>query len=373
MTSLTEKAIRDAKPGDVLKDDSVTGLSVRANTTSKSYFVYYRTKAGVERRPKIGDAANISLPQARKIAREMLAAVALGGDPAAKFEDARNEPTVQDLWDEYWKRHGSKKKVRSGEADDLNWRLHLAPRFAKLKLSAVNYSKVSDMMEDMVETPYAANRSLALMSKMFNFGIAPLRWAKENPVKGVRRYPETKRERYLSSEETSRLVSILDRESVANPASVAFIYLLILTGARKGEIADAKWDWIDGNVLNLPDSKTGKKPVYLPPQALEVLDRLPQTNGTITGISSPVKLWQKIRRDAGCPDLRIHDLRHSFASAALAAGLSLAQIGELLGHKSEQTTKRYAHLIKDVGVAAATATADNIMARVRPQPLFIEG
>lgn len=368
---LTDKAIREAQTGDTLRDSVVVGLSLRANATKKSFFVYYRTKTGLERRPKIGDWGTISLPYARKKAREMLASVALGGDPAGRVEEARREPTVQELWDEYWKRHGSKKKSSAG--DQQNWDLHLAPRFAKQKLSAVTYSKISDMMEEMEDTPYAANRCLALFSKMFNFGVAPLRWAKDNPTRGVRRYPEKKRERYMEGDEASRIAEILDREAAENPASVAFLYLLILTGARKGEIAAAQWDWVDGNVLNLPDSKTGKKPVYLPPPAVAILDRLPHTTDTVTGIKSPVKLWQRVRREAGCPDLRLHDLRHSFASAALAAGLSLAQIGELLGHKSEQTTKRYAHLVKEVGIASATAAADQIMGRLRQPTLLIEG
>lgn len=372
MTTLTDKAIRDAQPGDVLRDSTVVGLSVRANVKNKSFFVYYRTKAGVERRPKIGDCTMMSLPQARKVAREMLAAVMLGGDPAAPLVDARSEPSVGDLWEEFHKRHASKKKARSAEEDARNYHKHIAPQFAKMKLSAVNYSHISDFMERMSATPYAANRCLALMSTMFNFGVAPLRWLGENPTKGVRRYKEEKRQRYMQGGETGRIVEILNRESVRHPQTVAFIYLLILTGARKSEIAGARWDWVDGNVLNLPDSKTGAKTVYLPPQALDVLDRLPRTSGTITGIQNPQALWERVRAEAGCPDLRLHDLRHSFASAALAAGLSLAQIGELLGHKNEQTTKRYVHLVKEVGIASATAAADQIMGRIR-QPILIEG
>lgn len=363
MSALNEKAARDLAPGQTLNDTVVRGLSLRAFDERKSFYVFYRTKTGTQRRPKIGDWGSITLTQARAAARQMLAEVALGRDPGAVRMEAKAEPRVSDLWAEFWKRHASKKK--SGLEDLRQWGLHLAPRFADMKLSAVTYSNVSDMMDAMKETPYAANRALALLSTMFNFGRRPLEWTARNPTEGVKRYKEAKRERYMRGEETARIVEILDREAAKNPASVVFLYLLILTGARKSEIAAAKWDWVEGNVLKLPDSKTGAKPVYLPPQALDVMARLPRTRGTITGIKSPQKVWERVRVEAGCPDLRIHDLRHSFASAALAAGLSLAQIGELLGHKTAQTTKRYAHLMEEVGVASATAAADRIMGSAR--------
>jgi len=147
---------------------------------------------------------------------------------------------------------------------------------------------------------------------------------------------------------------------------VAFIYLLILSGARKGEIAAARPEWLDGDVLRLPDSKTGEKPVYLPPAAMAVIARLPRTrSGTLTGILDPKKFWEGIRTRAGCPDLRMHDLRHTFASAAISAGLTLAQIGELLGHSSTQTTQRYAHLIEEAAHTAAAQTADVMVARMQ--------
>lgn len=367
---LNEKNIKAAVPGQVLKDKEIKGLHLRCFAESKGFYLYYRTKAGIQRKPKLGDYGTITLVQARKVARDMLGVVAGGGDPSQARTDARNEPTVADLWDELWKRHASKKK--SAEQMQRNWKQHLEPKLGKLKLSTVKYKDIADLMDSMGDTPYAANRTLALASKMFNFGIHPLEWIEKNPVKGVARNEEHKRKRYMKGEEAAKIAELLDAAAKDSPASVAFIYLLILTGARKGEIANAQWSWIEGNAIHLPDSKTGAKTVYLPPQALDVLDRLPRTSGTITGIQSPKKLWERIRKDAGCPDLRLHDLRHSFASAALSAGLSLAQIGELLGHKSTQTTKRYAHLVEDVATAAATAAADRIMSGMKKAPAEAE-
>lgn len=363
---LNERTIKVAQPGDVLKDKDIKGLHLRCFDESKGFYLYYRTKSGVQRRPKIGDVGSITLAQARKIAKEWLGQVAGGGDPSANTSAARAEPTLADLWDEIWKRHYSKKK--SGEGVKSQWNSYIAKSLGQRKLSAIQFKDVADLIDGMSDTPYAANRTLAMLSKMFNFAHRPLGWADHNPCKGVARYKEVKRKRYMEGEEAARIAELLDAAAKDNPQSVAFIYLLILTGARKGEIANAKWSWVKGSVLHLPDSKTGEKQVYLPPQALDVLARLPVTSGTITGIESPKKLWERIRRDAGCPDLRLHDLRHSFASAALSAGLSLSQIGELLGHKSTQTTKRYAHLVEDVATAAATAAADRIMAGMKKVP-----
>ena len=359
LPALTDKSAKAAKPGDVLYDADIKGLHLRVFPETRAYYLYFRNKAGQQRRPKIGTFGQITLAQARKVAQEMLTEVAAGRDPSQQRQDARAEPTVADLWAQYWKRHGSHKK--SGSEDERMWNAYLVGRFGRRKLSSMQYTDVADMMDEMKATPMQANRCLALLSKMFNFAHRPLEWSDKNPCKGVRRYPETKRKRYMTGEEPARIAEQLEKEAIANPQSVAFIYLLILTGARSSEIANAQWDWLQGSVLHLPDSKTGAKPVFIAPAAMEVIARLPRTSGTITGIRSPKKLWDKVRKAAGCPDLRLHDLRHSFASAALAAGLSLSQIGELLGHKSAQTTKRYAHLVEEAAVSASTMAADRIM------------
>lgn len=360
---LNEKNIRAAQPGDVLRDQSIKGLHLRCFAGRKSFYLYFRTKAGVERKPKIGDYGSITLAQARKLAQDLWVDIGGGRDPSQARADARAEPSMQELWNEYWKRHGSKKK--SAKDDDWQWRLRIEPKFGSRKLSSIGYTDIDDFHKDYPGA--TGNRTLALLSKMFNFAHRPLKWLpNDNPCKGVARHAEVKRKRYMRGEEPAKIAELLDAAAKDSPASVAFIYLLILTGARKGEIAAARWDWLSGNVLSLPDSKTGEKQIYLPQAAMDVLARLPQTHGTITGIVSPQKIWVRIRKEAGCPDLRLHDLRHSFASAAISAGLSLAQIGELLGHKNTQTTKRYAHLVEEAQVSAATAAADNLMSRLRP-------
>ena len=368
---LNERNIKAAQPGDLLKDAQVRGLQLRCNAASKSFLLYYRNPMGKQCRPKLGEWGQITLAQARKAAQEALAEVACGRDPFVDRATARAEPSLGDLWDEYWKRHGSRKKT--GESDARRWRKHIEPKLGKLKLSEVSYGMVADLHDAISkDAPIEANRVVAQLSKMFNFAHRPLEWMERNPAKGIKRNKETKRERYLEGEEAARLSELLHSNVQANPAGVAFLYLLILTGARCGEIAKAKWSQIEGTKLVLSEHKTDrtgdKRVIHLPQAALDVLERLPKTNGTITGILSPKKFWERIRVEAGCPDLRMHDLRHSFASAAIAAGLTLAQIGELLGHKSTQTTKRYAHLMDEVASAAVTATADVIAVRMKKTP-----
>jgi integrase len=364
---LNERNLKAMKPGETLWDAGIKGLHCRAFDSSKKFYVFFRTKAGQQRKPKLGEYGAITLAQARKLAQDTMIEVSAGRDPKQAQDEARAELTLAGLWEKFYAKRASKNK--SADQSKARYERVLEKKWGTRKLSDISTDEIEALIEDTgAKYPISANRTLALLSVMFNFARTKLKWKHPNPCEGVDKFPENKRKRYMKGEEPARIAEILDREAKANPESVAFLYLLILTGARKGEIAGARWEWVNGNVLSLPDSKTGAKPVYLPPQALDVMARLPRTNGTITGIQSPKKLWDRIRIEAGCPDLRMHDLRHSFASAALGAGFSLSQIGELLGHKSTQTTQRYAHLVEEVATAAATATADRIMMGMKKAP-----
>lgn len=367
---LNEEAIKAAKPGDVIYDKDIKGLHLRCFDGRKSFYLFYRTKAGVQRKPKVGDVGSITLAQTRKIARDWLTQVASGGDPSAAVAEARAELTMQGLWEMVYARHY--KGTKSADQAEEQWNRYVSAKLANTKLSAVTFEMMDDLHKSMKDKPYAANRLLALLSKLFNYGIRPLKVASDNPTKGVERFAERKRKRYMRGEEAARVSEILYREAKANPQSVAFLYLLILTGARSGEIASAKWSQIDGTRITLTEHKTDgtgeDRIINLPQAALDVLDRLPKTTGTITGIKSPKAFWERVRKEAGCPDLRLHDLRRSFASAAVSAGLSLQQIGELLGHRSAATTQGYAYLMDEAANALVTATADVITSRMKKVP-----
>ena len=216
----------------------------------------------------------------------------------------------------------------------------------------------------MRDKPYAANRVFALLAKMFNLAEEwDYRPQGTNPcgtLKGIL-YKESGRERYLSHKELGKLSEVLkqsEMENIEMPSVINAIRLLILTGCRRNEILSLKWDYInfENNCINLPDSKTGKKTIYLTAPAIEILSNIETKEGNpyvITGhkigdhLVNIQKPWARIRKKAGLDDVRIHDLRHTFASHAISAGSSLAMIGALLGHKQAQTTERYAHLADD--------------------------
>lgn len=361
---LSSSALAAAPIGATLRDKTISGLHARITPTGRKFFLYFRTKGGTERRPKLGEFPQMTVAQARQIAKDMLLEVAKGNDPMALRQVERVAPTVDELLDMYEKKHASRRKAGAETMRSL--RKSLGAMYGKRKARSITFNDIHEMHDSMAKHPYQANRVVAYASGMFALAeLWEVRDKHTNPCEGIERFPEKKRRRYMAPDEAKAVADALDKRAKADPASVAFIYLLILTGARKSEVAGARWEWLDGNVLQLPDSKTGAKPVYLPPPAMAVLADLPRTSGTLTGIKDPKKLWASVRKEAKCPDLRLHDLRHSFASAALDAGYSLEQIGELLGHASTQTTKRYTHLVETTAHAAAARTATIVTANMK--------
>lgn len=345
----SSQAIKSAAPNSVLWDDLVPGLHLRVRATSASYALFYRTKDGRQRRPKLGDARVMTRTQARERARSILLEVANGGDPAGDMLAARAAPTVADLIDRYLKDDRVKAK-KSFFKDERNANVYLRPRFGNRKVASMEAADFDAMRKQMADAPIQFNRCLALASTMFGPRYAEkwkLRPAGSNPTAGVSRYPEKKRRRYMKPPEALAIARLLNDAEATSPGSVAFLRLLILTGARPDEIARARWEWVAPGVIHDPDAKTGERDIFLSPAAQAIVESLPRVYDTITGIRSPKKLWERIRKEAGCPDLRMYDLRHSFASVAISMGLTLAQIGELLGHVSTQTTQRYAHLMDE--------------------------
>jgi integrase len=237
------------------------------------------------------------------------------------------------------------------------------------------------------DTPYQANRVLAVLSKMFNlaerWGLRP---DGSNPCRHVEKFSERKRERMLSPAELARLGDALTSYA-GSPYAVAAIKLLVFTGARLGEVLGLRWDWIDidRGEARLPDSKTGAKTLHLPPPALVVLTKLPRLDnnphvivGQTTGAAmvNLEKPWRAIRAAARLDDVRLHDLRHAFASVAASSGMGLPIIGKMLGHTQPSTTNRYAHLANDPVKAAAAAVAAKIAAAMRSEsghPNAIDG
>ena len=245
--------------------------------------------------------------------------------------------------------------------------LFIDPAIGETRISEVQRKDIAELHHGMRDKPYQANRTLGVLSKMFSLAeVWGWRADGSNPCRHVKRYKERKRERFLSPEETERLGGVLRETENEMPSAVAAIRLLLLTGCRLSEIQFLIWEYVKDDCIELPDAKTGGRVVPLGPEARAVLSALPREDGNpwviagklpgshLTDLQRP---WRRIRERAGLEDVRIHDLRHSFASRALALGESLTMIGKLLGHTQVQTTARYAHLARDsIQNAAARIT-----------------
>jgi integrase len=386
MSKLTKRLVDSALPTSdhdtFLWDSDLRGFGLRVKSSGvRSYIIQYRTAAGISRRMTIGQHGVLTPDEARKEAKFHLGRAAKGGDPAAEKAKARGGSTVADLAEQYLAEHAStKKKPSSVRMDRINLNKHILPLLGRKQVESISRADVRRLHYSMRNTPGAANRCLALVSKMMNlaerWGIRP---DGTNPCRHVEKNPEKKRKRFLSTEELARLgdaCRAAEETSKVPPAFLALVRLLIFTGARLSEIQKARWEWVDleAGELRLPDSKTGAKSIFLPAPALGVLSQLPRVDGNpyvITGIGNRYlvnvwKQWAFLRNIVALNDVRLHDLRHSFASVGAAGGMSLNIIGGLLGHRQPQTTARYAHLAADPLKAAADRIASTIAATMEP-------
>ena len=247
---------------------------------------------------------------------------------------------------------------------------YIGPKLGRIYADKLTPQMVVRFHDALGNKPRTANYCVSTISSMWGWankrGLINL----ENPCLGIQRYDEVKRKRYLTAPEIKLLAEAFREEEQISPFAVAAIKILIMTGARLGEILSAKWEWIDGDILKLPDSKTGAKDITLPSPVLDVLSLLPRLEGNpyiIVGKKSGQhminlrKPWMRIVKRAGIEHVRLHDLRHSFASFAVSSGASLTLIGGQLGHRSIATTQRYAHLSRDPA-RQATETTANIIA-----------
>jgi len=379
MPKLTKRTIEAAEiraSEYFLWDAEVPGFGLRVLPSGrKGYVVQYR--AG--RRPRrisLGPSTVLPCEQARTRAITIIAAVRNGDDPAAKRDTDRQAITVAELAERFDREHIS---VRLKESTAKGYRRMIErtvlPALGRHRVIEVTRADIAELHHNMRYIPYDANRCMEIISKMFSLAeMWGLRPDGSNPRKHIKKYPEEKRERFLSAAELRRVGEVLremEEEGVELPAGIAAARLLMLTGCRLGEIMRLRWEHVDieGRALRLPDSKTGAKTVHLGQPAVDVLkaiERIKDNPWVITGTLPGAPLydlqpfWQRVRARAGLKDVRIHDLRHTFASTAIAAGQGLPIIGKLLGHTQVQTTARYAHLAADPMRLAANQVAQEI-------------
>jgi len=417
MTRLTKRTVDAAKPSGrdyFLWDEDMPGFGLRVfDSGKKSYLVQYR-KDGRTRRVSIGLHGKFTPDEARNQAKALLGDVAKGHNPAEERAIIRRDPTISELCDLYVKEGPAAKptkKESSWKTDRSNIDRHIRKLLGNRKLRSITKADIQRFQADVetgksatdVKTGFrgraivkggrgTAARATSILSAMLSFAVER-EVIEINPARGVKLFPNNKRERFLSSEELARLGEALIAEATPeNPAqkadvmraelaapAVAAIRLLILTGCRKSEIVTLQWahvDW-DRAFLRLPDSKTGAKVVPIGGAALALLRALPRAEGDVYVFPSVragrhlvglQKVWERVRDTAGLHDVRLHDLRHSFASVAVSGGHSLYTVGKILGHKQARTTEIYAHLAADPVRAVANHTAEVIAGLMAPKP-----
>lgn len=379
---LTVKSVEAVKPSTadlILWDSELAGFGCKVTPKGRrSYFLYYRTKDGQQRRPSIGVHGPLKPEAAREIAKRWLHEVAQGRDPSLSRAEDRAAPTVRDLCTRYLAEHAETRKKESSVRNDRRLiDVHILPALGARKIAAVARCEVAALHHSLRKTPYEANRMLAMTSKMFSlaerWGLRP---DGSNPAKNIDRYREEKRERYLSSVEVARLWQVLNSPEAAakaSPSAIAAIKLLMLTGRRLNEVLGLRWSWIDldAKVMRLPDTKNGALLVSLGDAAVAVLSNLKaearddifviagqRKGAALVNLQKP---WRAVRALAELDDVRIHDLRHTYASIGAGLGMSLPLLGRLLGHTQAATTSRYAHLAQDPVRIAADAIGAELM------------
>lgn len=387
----------------VFYDTELKGFGIKLLPSgARSWIVEYRPgisgRGTAKRRVVLGQPPLVTPEKARQLAKDILAEARVGADPASKRADERAGVTVAELADAFMLEHVEPRRKR-GTASDYRSILDrlVKPALGSMKAGKVSRAEVAKLHLSLRKTPYIANRMLAVLGAAYSFaekrGLVPDGF---NPVRKIEKYAERSRERYLTDTELARLGDVLrEAETVGlprkpsaskhapkkpenlvskiDPSAAAALRLLLLTGCRVSEVLNLRWNEVDleRGLLFLPDSKTGKKAVVLSGPAAAVIDSLPRIGmyviaGETVGRKDEKpradlkKPWDLVRDNAGLQGVRLHDLRHSFASVGAGASLGLPVIGKLLGHTQAATTNRYAHLDVDVTRRAANAIAGKI-------------
>jgi integrase len=362
VAKVTLSLVKGLPPGSLVWDSDVQGFGVRRQLQAVKYVLKARIR-GRDHWFTIGTHGAPWTPDsARREAQRLLGEIAAGKDLAHVRDQRKSTPTLEVVAEQFLREHCEKLGPRTADEYERLLRKVAFPTIGQRPIDSIDRSAIAKLHHSWSQTPRQANHLLSVLSKLMGWaakrGLLP---SEANPCRGIDRYKENKRERFLSTAELSRLGEALrgaEQEQASSPYAVAAIRLLLLTGARLSEILTLKWDYIDqdNRQLRLPHSKTGPKSIYLTTASTDILQTLPRVKGNpfvIVGdrpgahLVNLQKPWRRIRARAGLDDVRLHDLRHSYASVGATGGLSLIFVGKLLGHKQASTTQRYAHLAED--------------------------
>lgn len=358
--SIVKNLSAPAKGNRIEYDTEVKGFGVRVTAAgSRSFVLNYRNHKGRERRYTIGAFPAWKVAAARAEAAELKKRVDRGDDPLAEIKEQRLAPTVADLCRRFEEDHLPKLRARSVEDYRSMLNRYILPSFGRLKVAEVSYQDVDTLHRKITRAghAYRANRVVAILSKMFSLAIR-WKWCQDNPTRGIERNQEPKRHRYLSSDELGRLTLALAKHDDQQAANI--VRLLLLTGARRGEVLAARWDQIDleAGVWTKPGATTKQKTDHRVPLSAPAMRLLADLSASASGEyvfpgrGAPHRVeikrdWAALCKAADINGARIHDLRHTYASVLASAGLSLPVIGALLGHTQPATTARYSHLFDD--------------------------
>ena len=365
---LTQARIDDLKPRKAvhtLRDGVLKGFGVRVLPSGRKRFFLHTQNDGRRIWKIVGDADILRLDEARRRASALRAAIRRSGDVHhAGSKETRFETVAEEVFRSYgrhWK--PLTRKVNRGYL-----RNQILPWFEGRQIAEITRADVERWFASLHATPVAADRSAPVLSVILREAeVYGYRREGTNPCAGLRRYRRKGRERFLSGPELRRLALVLERHEAGRPALVALVRLLLLTGCRKSEIATLTWSSYREGHLFLTDSKTGPRTVWLSSPARALLARLPRAGRWMfpsarTGRRLPIPtldaFWAKVRVEAGLDDVRLHDLRHTYASIAIGHGETVVTTGRLLGHGNPETTLKYAHLCEDSVRRAAVALGD---------------
>lgn len=353
--------------------ERLPGFGIRFYSTGRSVYIVQALMNGVTRTVTLGSTKVLSKHEALKVARRVLLRAQVGENPASERIRTRKTPSYADFLDLYWQRASPKWKARTLDTQTHYRRRYLDNAFVGKFVDEIDQADVLAWFNRVTDTggPGAGNRCFEILRSMLNHAE---RWGYRpegsNPCTFIRANKRRKCERFLSDQEVARLGKVLDARRKTDPLRAIIIYMLLLTGCRRSEITELTWGEVKGNRLLLHDSKTGPRTVWLGEEARMLLSTL-ERRGPADPVfwnkftKRPVRdiegFWAEVKAEAGLLGVRLHDLRHSFASHAAARSETLPMIGKLLGHARLQSTSRYAHL-DDAPLLDAAERIGNLIA-----------
>lgn len=403
---LNEKILRDAEPQEgnsyQIFDTEILGLAAKVQSSGSRTFTLDYRFAGRQRRLTIGRWPEWSVTAARERARELRRMIDEGEDPLSAKEELREAPRVTDMTDRYIREHLPKLSPTNAGDQISMLRKMVEPAWGRRLVTDISKSDVAKFLDFVAEgrprpckqkpnnrarklrghkpTPIRANRMGEVLRKMFTLAME-WEWRSDNPAQGFHRRIEHARERFLSPEELTRLAAVLDKAEDQRAASI--IRMCMLTGARVGEVRQARFEQfnLDYAIWSKPASTTKQRKIHRVPISQDVVAIVRQRQLVVPrgnpwlfpgdAVGKPVReirrFWHMVQREADLPDVRIHDLRHTFASLLVSGGASLEIIGRLLGHSQMQTTQRYAHLME----SPLRAGVDSVASIFRPRPQLV--